>query len=61
LQQAEKAQHAFLAEQGPTMHAIHPALEALFKAWLLRKEMVKYTEFTDALDAGLSKISEYYQ
>ncbi|KIK27526.1 hypothetical protein PISMIDRAFT_93201 [Pisolithus microcarpus 441] len=61
LAHAEKAQHAFSAEQGPTMHAVLPALEALFKAWSLRKNMLKYVNFTDALDAGLSKISEYYQ
>ncbi|KIK15627.1 hypothetical protein PISMIDRAFT_114786 [Pisolithus microcarpus 441] len=61
LAQAEKAQHTFSAEQGPTMHAILPALESLFKAWSLRKNMAKYGDFTDALDAGLNKISEYYE
>ncbi|KIK20970.1 hypothetical protein PISMIDRAFT_49336, partial [Pisolithus microcarpus 441] len=61
LAQAEKAQQAFFTEQGPTMHTVLPALEALFKAWSSRKESTKYADFTDALEAGLSKIAEYYE
>ncbi|KIK15466.1 hypothetical protein PISMIDRAFT_16516 [Pisolithus microcarpus 441] len=61
LAQAEKAQQAFSTEQGPTMHTILPALEVLFKAWSSWKESTKYADFTDALEAGLSKIAKYYE
>ncbi|KAI5991213.1 ribonuclease H-like domain-containing protein [Pisolithus albus] len=58
---AEKAQHAFSTEHGPTLHAALPALEALHKAWSLRMDSVKYMDFTDALEAALRKVSEYYE
>ncbi|KIK25428.1 hypothetical protein PISMIDRAFT_73410, partial [Pisolithus microcarpus 441] len=61
LQQAEKAQQAFSSEQGPMMHAVLPALEVLFKALSSQREAAKYADFTDALDAGLNKVAEYYE
>ncbi|KIK29637.1 hypothetical protein PISMIDRAFT_72797, partial [Pisolithus microcarpus 441] len=58
---AEKAQHTFSTEQGPTLHAALPALVALHKAWSLHMDSIKYMDFTDALEAGLHKVSEYYE
>ena len=59
-QHAENAQQAFSFEHGPTLHLAIPALEALHKAWSTRLEREKYAEFTDALTAGIKKITEYY-
>lgn len=38
---AEKAQHSFSMEQGPTLHTALPALEALHKAWSSRCKVEK--------------------
>jgi hypothetical protein len=43
------------------LHLALPALEALHKAWSSRVERPKYADFTDALQAGIDKISEYYE
>ena len=58
---ADKAQQAFSSDQGPSLHLALPALEALHKAWSSRASNVKYEPFWDALDAGTSKITDYYQ
>ena len=42
------------------LHRALPALEALHKAWKKRAERSKYFEFVPALNAGLTKIEEYY-
>lgn len=61
LQHAEKAQHAFSTDGGPTLHTALPALEALHKAWSTRKKGTKYMDFQEALEAGISKVSDYYE
>ncbi|KAI5992932.1 hypothetical protein EDD15DRAFT_2167604 [Pisolithus albus] len=61
LSYAEKAQHAFSTEQGPTLHTALPALEALHKAWSSRKDSAKYVDFSSGLEAGLTKVNEYYE
>lgn len=53
-------QHAFSSDQAPTLHLALPALEALHKAWSTRLTREKYSKFIPALEAGLSKIGEYY-
>ncbi|KAI5990906.1 hypothetical protein EDD15DRAFT_2169791 [Pisolithus albus] len=58
---AEKAQHAFSTEQGPTLHTALPALEALHKAWSSRKDSAKYVDFSSGLEASLTKVNEYYE
>ncbi|KIK16191.1 hypothetical protein PISMIDRAFT_48578, partial [Pisolithus microcarpus 441] len=61
LSYAEKAQHAFSSEQGLALHTALPALEALHKAWSTRKSSAKYRDFTSGLNAGLTKVSVYYE
>ncbi|OJT04203.1 hypothetical protein TRAPUB_5111 [Trametes pubescens] len=58
---ADKAQQAFSAEEGPTLHHGLPALEALHKSWTARLDKPKYTEFRTAIRAGLDKVEEYNQ
>ncbi|KAI6027141.1 hypothetical protein EDC04DRAFT_2605903 [Pisolithus marmoratus] len=58
---AERAQHAFSTEQGPTLHSALPALEVLHKAWSICMASAKYHEFTSALDASLTKVSKCYE
>ncbi|KAG6863608.1 hypothetical protein C0991_004637 [Blastosporella zonata] len=60
LTHAENAQHAFSSNQGPSLHLAIPALESLCKAWSSRKDRDKYTDFRDALEAGVDKIVHYY-
>ena len=60
VQYADNAQHAFSSDQAPTLHLALPALEALHKAWSSRRAHVKYLGFIAALDAGLAKITQYY-
>lgn len=57
---ADNAQHAFSSDQAATLHLALPALEALHKAWTTRLAREKYKGFTSALQAGLTKIEEYY-
>jgi len=59
-QHADNAQHAFLSDQAATLHLALPALEALHKAWTTRSACEKYKDFSPALQAGLTKIEEYY-
>ncbi|KAG6862803.1 hypothetical protein C0991_010099, partial [Blastosporella zonata] len=54
------AQQAFSAENVPTLHNGIPALEALHAAWSSLRSREKYSEFYNALDAGLAKIKNYY-
>ena len=42
------------------LHAALPALEALHKAWSVRKMAAKYSDFYDGLVAGVDKVAEYY-
>ena len=60
VQHADNAQQAFSSDQGPSLHLALPALEALHKAWTKRAVQAKYADFVPALDAGLTKIEEYY-
>jgi hypothetical protein len=60
-QHADKAQHAFSSDQGTTLHLALPALEALHKAWSTRLTREKYHDFAPALEAGLEKVTEYYE
>lgn len=43
-----------------TLHLVIPALEAVHKAWISRAEKPKYAAFTAALEAGIAKITTYY-
>ncbi|KAG6894876.1 hypothetical protein C0992_004193 [Termitomyces sp. T32_za158] len=61
LQVAENAQQAFSAEDAPTLYNGLPALEALYEAWSKRQSLAQYSEFLDALAAGILKIEEYYE
>ena len=58
---ADKAQHAFSSNQGPSLHLALPALKALHKAWSTRASSPKYDPFHEALEAGTAKIDKYYQ
>jgi hypothetical protein len=60
-QHADNAQHAFSSDRGTTLHLALPALEALHKAWSTRLTRAKYQDFVPALEAGLEKITEYYE
>ncbi|KAF8222675.1 hypothetical protein L208DRAFT_1321119, partial [Tricholoma matsutake] len=60
LAHTDNAQQAFSSDKGSTLHLALPALEALHKAWTKRAERVKYIDFIPALNAGLAKITEYY-
>ncbi|KAF5340819.1 hypothetical protein D9757_009868 [Collybiopsis confluens] len=60
LAHADHAQQAFSSENEPCLHIGLPALEALHHAWSKQLLKEKYSLFTDALNAGISKISEYY-
>ena len=58
---ADKAQHAFSSDQGPSLHLALPVLKALHKAWSTRASNLKYEPFYEALEAGTEKINVYYQ
>ncbi|KAF5337979.1 hypothetical protein D9758_014306 [Tetrapyrgos nigripes] len=60
LTHADSAQQAFSSEHEPTLHNAIPALERLHIAWEKRKSKTKYTKFTDALNAGVDKLGNYY-
>ncbi|KAF5343868.1 hypothetical protein D9758_015885 [Tetrapyrgos nigripes] len=60
LTHADSAQQAFSSEHEPTLHNAIPALERLHIAWEKRKGKTKYTKFTDALNAGVDKLGNYY-
>ncbi|KAG6913735.1 hypothetical protein DXG01_004673 [Tephrocybe rancida] len=57
----DRAQQAFSAENVPTLHNGIPALEALHSAWSSLKDYTRYSEFWEALTAGLEKIEAYYE
>ncbi|THU82732.1 hypothetical protein K435DRAFT_690979, partial [Dendrothele bispora CBS 962.96] len=60
LTHADKAQQAFSSENEPTLHNAIPALEKLHSAWSVRMNRPKYTQFSDALNAGINKLATYY-
>ncbi|KAL0565923.1 hypothetical protein V5O48_016097 [Marasmius crinis-equi] len=57
---ANSAQHMFSSDTEPSLHVGLPALEGLHKAWSSRIERPKYIRFTEALQAGINKVSDYY-
>ncbi|KAG6855329.1 hypothetical protein H0H87_004895 [Tephrocybe sp. NHM501043] len=57
----DRAQQAFSAENTPTLHNGVPTLEALHAAWSALKDRAQYSEFWDALTAGIEKIKTYYK
>ena len=59
-QHADNAQQAFSSDQVATLHLALPTLEALHKAWTTRLTREKYKDFVPSLQAGLTKIEEYY-
>jgi len=59
-QHADNAQHAFSSDIAATLHLALPALEALHKAWTTQLACDKYQDFLPALQAGLTKVEEYY-
>ena len=61
LQYPERAQHSFSSEDGSVLHATLPALEGLHKVWTTQMDSTKYFDFTDGLQAGLDKVSKYYE
>jgi len=56
----DNAQQAFSSDQLATLHLALPALEALHKAWTTQLSCGKYKDFFPALQAGLTKVEEYY-
>ena len=58
---AEDAQQAFFSDKGPSLHRALPALERLHRAWSSRISSTKYSDFSEALEAGAGKINEYYE
>ena len=60
MQHADNAQQSFSSDGHPSLHNAIPALEALHKAWMSRSSRAKYAPFTDAIEAGLKKIVEFY-
>ncbi|KAE9403021.1 hypothetical protein BT96DRAFT_1083250 [Gymnopus androsaceus JB14] len=56
----DHAQQAFSSENEPSLYVGLPALEALHNAWSKRILKPKYSDFTDAIQAGIDKLSEYY-
>ncbi|KAJ3804079.1 hypothetical protein F5876DRAFT_14328, partial [Lentinula aff. lateritia] len=57
---ADHAQQTFSSENEPSLHVGLPALEALHNAWSKRLLKAKYSEFLDAIQAGIDKLSDYY-
>ncbi|KIK78160.1 hypothetical protein PAXRUDRAFT_164733, partial [Paxillus rubicundulus Ve08.2h10] len=51
----------FSSDSSPTLHLALPDLEVLHKAWDSCAIQSKYTVFSTGLDAGVQKISEYYE
>jgi hypothetical protein len=60
-QHADRAQQTFSSENEPSLHIAIPALEALHSAWSKRIEREKYSEFLDAIQAGIDKLNKYYE
>jgi hypothetical protein len=61
LQFAELSQQSFSSEQGPMLHLALPALESLHSAWSSRSGRIKYLDFAEGLNAGIEKITKYYE
>ena len=59
-QHADNTQQVFSSDQSASLHLALPALEALHKAWTTRLSRGKYKDFRPALQAGLTKVEEYY-
>lgn len=59
-QHADRAQQTFSSENEPSLHVAIPALEALHNAWSKRIVKDKYTAFVEPIQAGIDKLSEYY-
>ncbi|RXW15922.1 hypothetical protein EST38_g9925 [Candolleomyces aberdarensis] len=60
LKHANTAQHTFSTETNPSLCHALPALKRLHKMWTAFANKEKYASFHDALNAGLSKVSTYY-
>jgi hypothetical protein len=60
-QHADRPQHTFSLDAGPSLHLALPALEALHKAWSAQLCKDKYLPFTTTLQAAIDKITEYYK
>ncbi|KAG6905004.1 hypothetical protein DXG01_005675 [Tephrocybe rancida] len=58
---SDRAQQAFSTENAPILHNGIPALEALHAVWSSLKAHTRYSEFWEALTAGLEKIEAYYE
>ncbi|KIK60060.1 hypothetical protein GYMLUDRAFT_59768 [Collybiopsis luxurians FD-317 M1] len=56
----KNTQQAFLSENGPSLYIGLPAFKALHHAWSKQISKEKYSLFTDALQAGFNKLSDYY-
>lgn len=53
-------QHAFSNKTNPSLCHALPTLECLHKTWTALMSKDKYLSFHDTLNAGLSKVSTYY-
>ncbi|KAF5318361.1 hypothetical protein D9611_014218 [Ephemerocybe angulata] len=60
LKYADDAQHSFSTETDPALSHALPALEKLHKTWSAIAKKQKYERYHDAVNAGLNKISTYY-
>ena len=60
LKHVDNAQQSFSSENHPSLQNRLPALEALHQAWSCHASRDKYAPFSDALKAGIEKITEYY-
>lgn len=61
LVKAEYAQQSFTSDNGPATHLALPALESLHKAWHTRSNKADYIDFWPALEAGVNKVTSYYE
>lgn len=61
LQIADHSQQSFSSDQYPTLQSALPALEVMHQAWMACASRPEYAVFGGALDAGLAKVSEYYE
>ncbi|KAF6750844.1 hypothetical protein DFP72DRAFT_1071999 [Ephemerocybe angulata] len=57
---ADDAQHSFSTKTDPVLSQALPALEKLHKTWSAIAKKQKYECYHDAINAGLNKISTYY-
>jgi hypothetical protein len=60
-QLSDYAQQSFSSDEGPSLHLAISALESLHSAWHSRSVKPAWADFEVALDAGVSKIAEYYE